>query len=74
MPPLIPITEKGALFGGDPNRYIGEDTGKKDLHAYYIAPNVGKEAISQGTIYYARHPLHYHGSRGACRSEFTLTL
>jgi crotonobetainyl-CoA:carnitine CoA-transferase CaiB-like acyl-CoA transferase len=31
---------------GDPNRYIGEDTGKKDLHAYYIAPNVGKEAIT----------------------------
>jgi len=31
---------------GDPNRYIGEDTGEKDLHAYYIAPNVGKEAIT----------------------------
>ncbi|MBC8343184.1 MAG: CoA transferase [Bacteroidetes bacterium] len=31
---------------GDPNRYIGEDTGVDDLHAYYIAPNMGKEAIS----------------------------
>ena len=31
---------------GDPNRYIGEETGEKDLHAYYIAPNVGKEAIT----------------------------
>jgi len=31
---------------GDPNRYIGEDTGENDLHAYYIAPNVGKEAIT----------------------------
>ena len=31
---------------GDPNRYIGEDTGVPDLHAYYIAPNVGKEAIT----------------------------
>ena len=31
---------------GDPNRYIGEDTGENDLHAYYLAPNVGKEAIT----------------------------
>ena len=31
---------------GDPNRYIGEDTGIDDLHAYYIAPNLGKEAIT----------------------------
>jgi len=31
---------------GDPNRYIGEDTGENDLHAYYIAPNIGKEAIT----------------------------
>ncbi|MEE9168406.1 MAG: CoA transferase [bacterium] len=32
--------------GGDPNRYIGEETGFDDLHAYYIAPNIGKEAIT----------------------------
>jgi len=32
--------------GGDPNRYIGEDTGMDDLHSYYIAPNIGKEAIT----------------------------
>ncbi len=32
--------------GGDPNRYIGEDTGADDLHTYYIAPNIGKEAIT----------------------------
>ncbi|MDP6908542.1 MAG: CaiB/BaiF CoA-transferase family protein [Flavobacteriales bacterium] len=31
---------------GDPNRYIGEDTGIDDLHAYFVAPNVGKEAIT----------------------------
>jgi len=31
---------------GDPNRYIGEDTGFDDLHSYYIAPNIGKEAIT----------------------------
>ena len=37
---------KGSSRGGDPNRYIGEDTGIDDLHAYYIAPNIGKEAIT----------------------------
>ncbi len=31
---------------GDPNRYIGEDTGTDDMHAYFVAPNVGKEAIT----------------------------
>ncbi|MFH1049352.1 MAG: CoA transferase, partial [bacterium] len=24
---------------GDPNRYIGADTGVQDLHSYFIAPN-----------------------------------
>ncbi|MCF7810254.1 CoA transferase [bacterium] len=32
--------------GGDPNRYIGEDTGFDDLHSYYIPPNIGKEGIT----------------------------
>ncbi|NUM31496.1 MAG: CoA transferase [Bacteroidetes bacterium] len=31
---------------GDPNRYIGADLGYNDLHSYYIAPNLGKEAIT----------------------------
>ncbi|MFH1050431.1 MAG: CaiB/BaiF CoA-transferase family protein, partial [bacterium] len=31
---------------GDPNRYIGADTGVQDLHSYFIAPNIGKEAIT----------------------------
>lgn len=31
---------------GDPNRYIGADLGFNDLHSYYIAPNIGKEAIT----------------------------
>jgi crotonobetainyl-CoA:carnitine CoA-transferase CaiB-like acyl-CoA transferase len=31
---------------GDPNRYIGEDTNFDDLHSYFIAPNIGKEAIT----------------------------
>ncbi len=40
---VIRIESPGA---GDPNRYIGEDTGYPDLHSYYIAPNIGKEAIT----------------------------
>jgi crotonobetainyl-CoA:carnitine CoA-transferase CaiB-like acyl-CoA transferase len=31
---------------GDPNRYIGADLGWNDLHSYYVAPNIGKEAIT----------------------------
>ncbi|MBU0519407.1 CoA transferase [bacterium] len=38
--------DKKSGRGGDPNRYIGEDTGYDDLHSYYIAPNIGKEAIT----------------------------
>ncbi len=37
---------RGNSKPGDPNRYIGEDTGVEDLHAYFIAPNLGKEAIT----------------------------
>jgi crotonobetainyl-CoA:carnitine CoA-transferase CaiB-like acyl-CoA transferase len=37
---------KGDRRAGDPNRYIGEDTGIEDLRSYFIAPNVGKEAIT----------------------------
>lgn len=38
--------EEGGGNAGDPNRYIGADLGYHDLHAYYIAPNIGKEAIT----------------------------
>ncbi len=31
---------------GDPNRYIGSKIVDDDRHSYYIAPNVGKEAIA----------------------------
>ena len=31
---------------GDPNRYIGENTGVDDMRAYFMAPNLGKEAIT----------------------------
>lgn len=37
---------EGDENAGDPNRYIGADLGFHDLHSYYIAPNVGKEAIT----------------------------
>ncbi len=36
----------GRQSPGDPNRYIGHDTGIDDLHSYYVAPNLGKEAIT----------------------------
>jgi itaconate CoA-transferase len=32
--------------GGDPNRYIGIDTGQQGMGSYYLAPNAGKEAIT----------------------------
>ncbi|MBK7129595.1 MAG: CoA transferase [Crocinitomicaceae bacterium] len=38
--------EEGGGNAGDPNRYIGADLGYHDLHSYYIAPNIGKEAIT----------------------------
>ncbi|OGU39692.1 MAG: hypothetical protein A2X61_10050 [Ignavibacteria bacterium GWB2_35_12] len=40
------IRIESTVGGGDPNRYIGSDKGIKDLHSYFIAPNIGKEAIT----------------------------
>jgi crotonobetainyl-CoA:carnitine CoA-transferase CaiB-like acyl-CoA transferase len=31
---------------GDPNRYVGETVAEDDRRSYFIAPNVGKEAIA----------------------------
>ena len=31
---------------GNPNRYIGRPVAGEDRHSYYVAPNVGKEAIA----------------------------
>lgn len=42
----IEAPAEGSENAGDPNRYIGADLGYHDLHSYYIAPNVGKEAIT----------------------------
>ena len=38
--------EGGNKHPGDPNRYIGSQVADEDRRSYYIAPNVGKEAIS----------------------------
>jgi len=34
------------LPAGDPNRYIGSRVADDDRHSYFVAPNVGKEAIA----------------------------
>ena len=36
----------GAAAPGDPNRYIGQVVVDEDRRSYFIAPNVGKEAIA----------------------------
>jgi itaconate CoA-transferase len=36
----------GEGLRGDPNRYIGSRVADDDLRSYFIAPNVGKEAIA----------------------------
>jgi crotonobetainyl-CoA:carnitine CoA-transferase CaiB-like acyl-CoA transferase len=36
----------GKRLPGDPNRYIGSRVADDDRRSYYIAPNVGKEAIA----------------------------
>lgn len=41
----IEATPVGSNPPGDPNRYIGKQVAEQDRHSYYIAPNVGKEAI-----------------------------
>ena len=36
----------GSATPGDPNRYIGSKVLDEDRHSYFVAPNVGKEAIA----------------------------
>lgn len=45
---VIRIEATPGKFGlpGDPNRYIGKRVAGNDRRSYYLAPNVGKEAIS----------------------------
>lgn len=42
----IEATPSGTGHPGDPNRYIGSRVADEDRRSYFIAPNVGKEAIA----------------------------
>ncbi|MBT3219683.1 MAG: CoA transferase [Proteobacteria bacterium] len=41
-----PTPVPGRFSKGDPNRYIGREVAGQDRHSYFVAPNVGKEAIA----------------------------
>jgi itaconate CoA-transferase len=41
-----PTPVVGRRSKGDPNRYIGRPVAGEDRHSYYVAPNVGKEAVA----------------------------
>jgi len=41
-----PTPVPGRMSKGDPNRYIGRPVAGEDRHSYYVAPNVGKEALA----------------------------
>ena len=42
----IEAAPSGKRLPGDPNRYVGKEGDRPDLHSYFIGPNVGKETIS----------------------------
>ncbi|MBK6863543.1 MAG: CoA transferase [Ideonella sp.] len=42
----IEATPSGEGLPGDPNRYIGSRVADEDRRSYFVAPNVGKEAIA----------------------------
>lgn len=42
----IEATPAGDALPGDPNRYIGARIADEDRRSYFVAPNVGKEAIA----------------------------
>ncbi len=41
-----PTPTAGRKSKGDPNRYIGRQVAGEDRHSYFVAPNLGKEAIA----------------------------
>jgi itaconate CoA-transferase len=43
---LEPTPVPGRKSKGDPNRYIGRPVAGEDRHSYFVAPNVGKEAVA----------------------------
>ncbi|MBN2489899.1 MAG: CoA transferase [Planctomycetes bacterium] len=42
----LEATPQGTELPGDPNRYIGTPVAGDDRRSYFVAPNVGKEAIA----------------------------
>jgi len=42
----VESTPVGSALPGDPNRYVGEVVADDDRRSYFVAPNVGKEAIA----------------------------
>jgi crotonobetainyl-CoA:carnitine CoA-transferase CaiB-like acyl-CoA transferase len=42
----LEATPGGSGAPGDPNRYVGDMVADEDRRSYFIAPNVGKEAIA----------------------------
>jgi crotonobetainyl-CoA:carnitine CoA-transferase CaiB-like acyl-CoA transferase len=43
---LEPTPLPGRKTKGDPNRYIGRPVAGQDRHSYFVAPNLGKEAMA----------------------------
>jgi len=43
---IEPTPIPGRHSKGDPNRYIGRPIAGEDRHSYFVAPNVGKEALA----------------------------
>ena len=43
---IEPTPLEGRRSKGDPNRYIGRPLAGEDRHSYFVAPNVGKEAVA----------------------------
>lgn len=43
---LEPTPMPGRKSKGDPNRYVGRPVAGEDRHSYFVAPNVGKQAIA----------------------------
>ncbi len=41
-----PTPIEGRKSKGDPNRYIGRPVAGEDRHSYFVAPNLGKEAVA----------------------------
>ena len=54
---IEPTPQPGQRTRGDPNRYVGRPVAGDDRHSYFIAPNLGKEAIAINLKERAGHEL-----------------